>query len=284
MPVSRRKARTASGSAAWTASSPHWQEVFAINFFAPVFFSRTLAKRLQEGEGSIVNITSIAGHRVHPFAGSAYSTSKAALWGLTRELAADLAPTGHPGQRGLPGRDQHRDPLARHRSAGLPHPDAPPGLAGRGRGGDLLSVQPPGVLRDRRRDPGQRRPGRVLTPARDSAVPTLRPERARPRSAKAALGDAAHWHQRAPDRTGPAAAEDLRHLWRFRRRGGALNWLPPTAPVGLDRINERCTELPEATRRLELTDHRSTVACATDSASAAAALEPSRHRATASRA
>jgi NAD(P)-dependent dehydrogenase (short-subunit alcohol dehydrogenase family) len=72
----------------------HWQEVFAINFFAPVFFSRTLAKRLQEGEGSIVNITSIAGHRVHPFAGSAYSTSKAALWGLTRELAADLAPLG----------------------------------------------------------------------------------------------------------------------------------------------------------------------------------------------
>jgi NAD(P)-dependent dehydrogenase (short-subunit alcohol dehydrogenase family) len=72
----------------------HWQEVFAINFFAPVFFARTLAKRLQTGEGSIVNITSIAGHRVHPFAGSAYSTSKAALWGLTRELAADLAPMG----------------------------------------------------------------------------------------------------------------------------------------------------------------------------------------------
>jgi NAD(P)-dependent dehydrogenase (short-subunit alcohol dehydrogenase family) len=72
----------------------HWQEVFAINFFSPVFFSRTLAKRLQEGAGAIVNITSIAGHRVHPFAGSAYSTSKAALWGLTRELAADLAPMG----------------------------------------------------------------------------------------------------------------------------------------------------------------------------------------------
>jgi NAD(P)-dependent dehydrogenase (short-subunit alcohol dehydrogenase family) len=72
----------------------HWQEVFAINFFAPVFFARTLAQRLQNGEGSIVNITSIAGHRVHPFAGSAYSTSKAALWGLTRELAADLAPMG----------------------------------------------------------------------------------------------------------------------------------------------------------------------------------------------
>jgi NAD(P)-dependent dehydrogenase (short-subunit alcohol dehydrogenase family) len=71
-----------------------WQEVFAVNFFAPVYFSRALARRLQQGEGSIVNLTSIAGHRVHPFAGSAYSTSKAALWGLTRELAADLAGLG----------------------------------------------------------------------------------------------------------------------------------------------------------------------------------------------
>jgi NAD(P)-dependent dehydrogenase (short-subunit alcohol dehydrogenase family) len=71
-----------------------WQEVFAINFFAPVFFSRALAPRLANHQGSIVNITSIAGHRVHPFAGSAYSTSKAALWALTRELAADLAGLG----------------------------------------------------------------------------------------------------------------------------------------------------------------------------------------------
>jgi NAD(P)-dependent dehydrogenase (short-subunit alcohol dehydrogenase family) len=71
-----------------------WNETFAINFFAPVYFSRALARRLQQGEGSIVNVTSIAGHRVHPFAGSAYSTSKAALWGLTRELAADLAGLG----------------------------------------------------------------------------------------------------------------------------------------------------------------------------------------------
>ena len=84
----------ASGSAAWTAISRVWQEVFAINLFSPVFFSRALARRLQGGEGAIVNITSIAGHRVHPFAGSAYSTSKAALWALTRELAADLAPLG----------------------------------------------------------------------------------------------------------------------------------------------------------------------------------------------
>jgi NAD(P)-dependent dehydrogenase (short-subunit alcohol dehydrogenase family) len=71
-----------------------WQDVFNINFFAPVYFSRTLVRRLSHGEGAIVNLTSIAGHRVHPFAGSAYSTSKAALWALTRELAADVAHLG----------------------------------------------------------------------------------------------------------------------------------------------------------------------------------------------
>jgi len=71
-----------------------WDDVFAINFFAAVYFARTLARSLARNEGSIVNITSIAGHRVHPFAGSAYSTSKAALVALTRELAADLAGYG----------------------------------------------------------------------------------------------------------------------------------------------------------------------------------------------
>ena len=71
-----------------------WQKTFAINFMAPVFFSRACAPLLEAAGGSVVNITSIAGHRVHPFAGSAYSTSKAALTGLTRELAADLAEKG----------------------------------------------------------------------------------------------------------------------------------------------------------------------------------------------
>ena len=71
-----------------------WQKTFAINFLAPVFFSRIVAPRLARTGGTVVNITSIAGHRVHPFAGSAYATSKAALTALTRELAADLAHLG----------------------------------------------------------------------------------------------------------------------------------------------------------------------------------------------
>src|SRR5262249_1730071 len=43
---------------------------------------------------SVVNVTSIAGSRVHPFAGAAYATSKAALAALTREMAADFGPLG----------------------------------------------------------------------------------------------------------------------------------------------------------------------------------------------
>ena len=49
---------------------------------------------LTRAKGSVVNVTSIAGSRVHPFAGAAYATSKAALASLTREMAADFGPSG----------------------------------------------------------------------------------------------------------------------------------------------------------------------------------------------
>ncbi len=68
-----------------------WRNVFELNFFAPLMLARGFASALHRGTGAIVNVTSIAGHRVHPFAGSAYSTSKAALSALTREMAAEFA-------------------------------------------------------------------------------------------------------------------------------------------------------------------------------------------------
>ena len=71
-----------------------WRKVFELNFFAPLELSRGLAVSLRKGEGAIVNITSIAGHFRHPFAGSAYSTSKAALSSLTREMAVEFAELG----------------------------------------------------------------------------------------------------------------------------------------------------------------------------------------------
>jgi NAD(P)-dependent dehydrogenase (short-subunit alcohol dehydrogenase family) len=71
-----------------------WHRVFHLNFFVPLVLSRAFAEPLARGRGAIVNVTSIAGHRVHPFAGSAYSTSKAALSALTREMAVEFAGLG----------------------------------------------------------------------------------------------------------------------------------------------------------------------------------------------
>jgi NAD(P)-dependent dehydrogenase (short-subunit alcohol dehydrogenase family) len=71
-----------------------WHEVFQLNFFTPVTLARGLAPSLARGKGAIVNVTSIAGHAVHPFAGSAYATSKAALSALTREMAVEFGQLG----------------------------------------------------------------------------------------------------------------------------------------------------------------------------------------------
>jgi NAD(P)-dependent dehydrogenase (short-subunit alcohol dehydrogenase family) len=71
-----------------------WRQVFELNFFAPLKLARGFAAALHRGKGAVVNVTSIAGHAVHPFAGSAYSTSKAALSSLTREMAAEMAQLG----------------------------------------------------------------------------------------------------------------------------------------------------------------------------------------------
>jgi len=71
-----------------------WQQVFQVNFFAPIMLARGLIDELKATKGSVVNVTSIAGSRVHPFAGAAYATSKAALAALTREMAADFGPLG----------------------------------------------------------------------------------------------------------------------------------------------------------------------------------------------
>ncbi|KZK75461.1 3-oxoacyl-[acyl-carrier-protein] reductase FabG [Pseudovibrio sp. W64] len=71
-----------------------WRDVFQVNFFAPIMLARGLFDELKAARGSVVNVTSIAGSRVHPFAGTAYATSKAALASLTREMAADFGPHG----------------------------------------------------------------------------------------------------------------------------------------------------------------------------------------------
>lgn len=71
-----------------------WKTVFQVNFFAPIMLARGLIEELERAKGAVVNVTSIAGSRVHPFAGAAYATSKAALAALTREMAHDFGPRG----------------------------------------------------------------------------------------------------------------------------------------------------------------------------------------------
>ncbi len=71
-----------------------WKTVAQVNFYAPIMLARGLIEELKAAKGSVVNVTSIAGSSVHPFAGAAYATSKAALASLTREMAHDFGPLG----------------------------------------------------------------------------------------------------------------------------------------------------------------------------------------------
>jgi NAD(P)-dependent dehydrogenase (short-subunit alcohol dehydrogenase family) len=71
-----------------------WLKVFNVNLFSTALLARGLFDELKAAQGSVINVTSIAGSRVHPFAGAAYACSKAALSALTREMAHDFGPYG----------------------------------------------------------------------------------------------------------------------------------------------------------------------------------------------
>jgi NAD(P)-dependent dehydrogenase (short-subunit alcohol dehydrogenase family) len=71
-----------------------WEQVFRVNLFSTALLASGLIEQLQAAGGSVVNVTSIAGSRVHPFAGVAYAASKAASAALTREMAHDFGPLG----------------------------------------------------------------------------------------------------------------------------------------------------------------------------------------------
>jgi len=71
-----------------------WMKVMNVNLVSTALLARALLPELEAARGSIVNVTSIAGSRVHPFAGVAYAASKAGLAALTRELAHEFGPRG----------------------------------------------------------------------------------------------------------------------------------------------------------------------------------------------
>jgi NAD(P)-dependent dehydrogenase (short-subunit alcohol dehydrogenase family) len=71
-----------------------WQEIFQSNFFTPVALTQSLIASLKKYQGSIVNI-GIAGVQgvPRPFSSTAYRMTKLSLWGYTRSLAAEMAPS-----------------------------------------------------------------------------------------------------------------------------------------------------------------------------------------------
>ncbi len=71
-----------------------WTTVLNVNLVSIALLARALLPELEAAKGSIVNVTSIAGSRVHPFAGVAYAASKAGLAALTREIAHEFGPHG----------------------------------------------------------------------------------------------------------------------------------------------------------------------------------------------
>jgi 2-dehydro-3-deoxy-L-rhamnonate dehydrogenase (NAD+) len=71
-----------------------WRRVFAINCDGTFFSNRAAVRGMVErGYGRIVNVASIAGKEGNPRA-AAYSASKAAVIGMTKSIAKEVAGTG----------------------------------------------------------------------------------------------------------------------------------------------------------------------------------------------
>jgi NAD(P)-dependent dehydrogenase (short-subunit alcohol dehydrogenase family) len=80
-----------------------WTQVLNVNLVSIALLARGLLPELVAAAGSIVNVTSIVGSRVHPFAGVTYAASKAKLSTLTRELAYEFGPLGVRANATAPG-------------------------------------------------------------------------------------------------------------------------------------------------------------------------------------
>ena len=84
-------------------SAEDWQFVFQVNVLGTYFMTiEAIADMRTHGGGHIVNISSIDGFKAHP-ANAHYAATKAAVISLTRSLALEVAPLGHPRQLGRAG-------------------------------------------------------------------------------------------------------------------------------------------------------------------------------------
>ncbi len=81
------------GTSVFDVDDAAWSEVLNVNLMGPFRLARAFGKKmLQGGGGSIINVVSGSGFQPTPTL-APYGASKAALWMLTRYLAAEGAPT-----------------------------------------------------------------------------------------------------------------------------------------------------------------------------------------------
>jgi len=85
---------TGPNTATWQYPVDAWRQVMEVNVDGVFLCNRAIVPvMLKQDYGRIVNIASVAGKEGNPNA-SAYSTSKAAVIGLTKSLGKELAKTG----------------------------------------------------------------------------------------------------------------------------------------------------------------------------------------------
>lgn len=78
----------------WQQTDADWHNVMAVNINGPFYLCRAVIPHMcQRGYGRIVNIASVAGKEGNPNM-VAYSASKAALIGLTKSIAKEVASEG----------------------------------------------------------------------------------------------------------------------------------------------------------------------------------------------
>lgn len=115
------------------ADLEQWEAIQAVNVRAPWLLAEAAAPHLRETQGCIVNLLDI--YAARPLRGYlSYSTSQAALAGLTRALAMELAPEVRvngiaPGAILWPDEDDGRDRDAIVDSTALKRPGHPDDIA-----------------------------------------------------------------------------------------------------------------------------------------------------------
>ena len=78
----------------WEQSNNDWHQVMAVNLHGPFYLCWVVIPHMRSrGYGRIVNIASVAGKEGNPNM-TAYSASKAALIGLTKSMAKEVATEG----------------------------------------------------------------------------------------------------------------------------------------------------------------------------------------------